>query len=243
VACRSGDVNSRYDALVTLVVTSSLLVVVCGVAAALLAPWLLRRTPEPELEPDEVKIPYVELATWQFSLAAGAWAAALATAAVIGVDPARLGPWLVVAVVGALASVVDIATTWIPRRWLHVGWTLTAVSVIGSAWSVGDWPGVGRAAIGVAIIGGLYGLVYLVALQLKQHIFGFADVRLGVLTGMVAGWRSIPTATSALVLGSLVGALWGVVNLVRRRRDPYAYGPGIVLGPYIALVIAVLTQR
>jgi len=135
VACRGGDVNSRYDALVTLVVTSSLLVVVCGVAAALLAPWLLRRTPEPELEPDEVKIPYVARATWRFSLAAGAWAAALATAAVIGVDPARVGPWLVVAVVGALASVVDIATTWIPRRWLHVGWVLTALAVTGSAWS------------------------------------------------------------------------------------------------------------
>jgi prepilin signal peptidase PulO-like enzyme (type II secretory pathway) len=60
---------------------------------------------------------------------------------------------------------------------------------------------------------------------------------------MVAGWRSIPTATSALVLGSFVGALWGVVNLARRRREPYAYGPGIVLGPYIALVLALLTQR
>ena len=227
----------------TLVVTSSLLVVVCGVAAALLAPWLLRRTPEPELEPDEVKTPYAELATWRFSVAAGAWAAALAAAAVIGVEPDRLGPWLVVAVVGALASVVDIATTWIPRRWLHVGWLLTALAVLGSAWSVDDWSAVGRSAIGLAIIGGLYGLVYLVSVLLNRGFFGFADVRLGVLTGMVAGWRSIATATSALVLGSLIGALWGVVNLLRRRREPYAYGPGIVLGPYVALVVAMLSQR
>ena len=227
----------------TLVVTSLLLVVVCGVAAALLAPWLLRRTPEPQLEPDEVKTPYAKLATWRMALAAGVWAAALATAAVIGVEPARVGPWLVVAIIGALASVVDVATTWIPRRWLHIGWLLTGLSVIGSAWSVGDWAGIGRAAIGVAIIGGLYGLVYLFSVVLNRGFFGFADVRLGVLTGMLAGWRSIPTATSALVLGSLCGALWGVVALIRRRREPYAYGPGIVLGPYIALVIAVLTQR
>jgi leader peptidase (prepilin peptidase)/N-methyltransferase len=228
---------------VTLVVTSSLLVVVCGVAAALLAPWLLRRTPEPELEPDEVKTSYAELATWRFSIAAGVWAAALATASVIGVEPDRVGPWLVVAIVGALASVVDIATTWIPRRWLHVGWLLVGLSVIGSAWSVGDWSGIARAAIGVAVVGGAYGLVYLFSVLTNRGFFGFADVRLGVLTGMVAGWRSIPTATSALVLGSLIGALWGVVNLVRHRREPYAYGPGIVLGPYVALVIAVLTQR
>ena len=107
----------------------------------------------------------------------------------------------------------------------------------------GAWAGVGRAAFGVAIIGGLYGLVYLVSLWANRGIFGFADVRLGVLTGMVAGWRSIPTATSALVLGSVIGALWAVVNLVRRHREPYAYGPGIVLGPYVVLLIAVLTQR
>ena len=92
-------------------------------------------------------------------------------------------------------------------------------------------------------MGGAYGLVYLFSVLTNRGFFGFADVRLGVLTGMVAGWRSIPTATSALVLGSLIGALWGVVNLVRHRREPYAYGPGIVLGPYVALVIAVLTQR
>ncbi len=227
----------------TLVVTSVLLVVACGVSAGLLAPWLLHRTPEPELEPDEVKVPYATLATWRFSLAAGGWSAALATAAVMGVEPARLGPWLVVAVVGALAGVVDIATTWIPRRWLHVGWVLAALSVIGSAWSVGDWPGVGGAAIGAAIVGGVYGLVYLISAWTDRGFFGFADVRLGVLTGMVAGWRSIPTATSALVLGSLVGALLGVAHLVRRRREPYAYGPGIVLGPYLVLLIAAITQR
>ena len=223
--------------------TAALLVVACGGAAALLALWLLRRTPEPELEPDEVKIPYANLASWRFSVAAGSWAAALALAAVIGVEPDRVGPWLVVAIVGALASVVDVATTWIPRRWLHVGWLLAALSVIGSAWSVGDWSGVGGAAMGVAIIGGAYGLVYLFSVLTGRGFFGFADVRLGVLAGMVAGWRSIPTATSALVLGSVIGALWGVVNLVRRRREPYAYGPGIVLGPYVALLLAVLTQR
>jgi leader peptidase (prepilin peptidase)/N-methyltransferase len=228
---------------VTLVVTSSLLVMVCGVAAALLAPWLLRRTPEPELEPGEVKTPYAALATWRMALTAGVLAAALAATAVLAVEPARVGPWLVVAIVGSLASVVDAATTWIPRRWLHIGWLLTGLSIAGSAWATGDWPGVLRAAIGVAIVGGVYGLVYLFSVLTRRGFFGFADVRLGVLTGMVAGWRSIPTATSALLLGSLVGALWGVVAMVRRRRDPYAYGPGIVLGPYIALVIAVLAQR
>jgi leader peptidase (prepilin peptidase)/N-methyltransferase len=103
---------------------------------------------------------------------------------------------------------------------------------------------VGRAAIGVAIMGGLYGLVFLASTLSSRGFFGFADVRLGVLVGMAAGWRSIPTATSALVLGALVGAAWGVVAMVRRRTNlPYAYGPSIVLGPYLALAVGLLTTR
>jgi leader peptidase (prepilin peptidase)/N-methyltransferase len=164
--------------------------------------------------------------------------------AVLAVEPDRVGPWLVVAVVGALASVVDVATTWIPRRWLHVGWVLTALAVVGSGWSLGDWSSVGRAAIGVAIIGGTYAAVYAVAQLVGRGIFGFADVRLGILAGMVAGWRSIPTATTAIVLGALVGAVWGVVWKIRSRDGvEYAYGPSIVLGPYLALVVGLLIQR
>ncbi|HET7723967.1 MAG TPA: hypothetical protein VFK68_04970 [Propionibacteriaceae bacterium] len=218
-------------------------VALCSGSAALLAPWLLRRATEPELEPGEAKIPYAALATRRTAVAAAAWAGALALVAVLAVEPARLGPWLVLAVAGALASVVDIATTWIPRRWLHLAWLAAALAVVGSAWSVGDWSGVLRAALGLAVIGGAYGLVYLLSLWLDRGFFGLADVRLGVLTGMVSGWRSVPTATSALVLGSLVGALWGVANLPRQRDVPYAYGPGIVLGPYGVLLITLVTGR
>ncbi|MBI4901477.1 MAG: prepilin peptidase [Actinobacteria bacterium] len=227
----------------TPLLSALVLVVLCGGGAALLAPWLLRRASEPELEAGEVKTPYGSLATWRTAGAAGAWAAALALVSVMSVEPARLGPWLVVAVVGALASVVDVATTWIPRRWLHVAWLVTALSIAGTAWSLGDWTGIGRSALGVAIIGGAYGLVYLVSVLLDRGFFGFADVRLGVLTGMLAGWRSVPTATSALVLGSVIGALWGLANLRRRRDEPYPYGPGIVLGPYAVLLIALVTHQ
>ena len=240
----------------SVILGGALLVALCGVVAGVLAPWLLRRAAEPELEADEVKVPYAALANRRVALSAGLWAAGLATVSVLAVEPDRVGPWLVVAVVGALASVVDLATTWIPRLWLHVGWVLTALAVVGSAWSLNDWAGVGRAAIGVAIIGGVYGAVYLVAQLSRRAIFGFADVRLGILAGMVAGWRSIPTATTAIVLGALVGAVWGVVWKVRQRGGgggggggvggdgaEYAYGPSIVLGPYLALAIGLLTQR
>lgn len=232
-----------YDDAVSAFPAAAGLVLSCGVVAAALFSWLVRRTAEPELEPDEAKVPYATLATWRHVAAVGLWAAGLAAVAVVAVEPARIGPWLVVAVVGALASVVDLATTWIPRRWLHGGWGLAVLSVLVSAAATDDWAGIWRSALGVLIVGGAYGLVYVLSLLIPRGFFGFADVRLGILVGMAAGWRSVQTATSALVLGALVGALWGLVHLVSRRRDPYPYGPAIVLGPYLALAVGLATGQ
>ena len=75
------------------ILPAALLVALCGVVAGGLAPWLLRRAPEPGLEPDEVKIPYASLATRRVAIAVGLWAAGLATVSVLAVEPDRVGPW------------------------------------------------------------------------------------------------------------------------------------------------------
>lgn len=229
---------------VSAIVPAVLVTAACGVTAGGLAPWLLRRAVEPDLDLDEVKIPYSSLASGRIAGATGLWAAALAAVSLMTVEPERVAPWLVVAIIGALCSVVDIATTWIPRRWLRMGWLLTGATVAVCAWSVGDWPGVGRAVIGAAIVGGVFAIVYGIAQLTSHSIFGFADVRLGILVGLAAGWRSISTATTGLVLGAFVGALWGVLVAIRRgARSAFAYGPSIVLGPYLALAVTALTGR
>ena len=45
----------------------------------------------------------------------------------------------------------------------------------------------------------------------------------------------------ALVLGSLVGALVGVVRLAVGRRGAFAYAPSILAGGYLAMLVAWVT--
>ena len=82
----------------------------------------------------------------------------------------------------------------------------------------------------------------------------FSDLPSLRLFGWLSAFAMVAALVSAAVIGMVslragqhedttIGALWAVVNLVRRHREPYAYGPGIVLGPYVVLLIAVLTQR
>ncbi len=214
----------------------SAIAVATGITAGALASPLLRRAPEPALEADETKTPYRALAGPRSALAAFCWATICAGIAVMLVPLPRTAPWLVLALVGSLAAVVDIATTWIPRRWLQVGWALMAAAVSLSALASSDWPSWVRSAVGSLVTGGLFWLVYEIAARRGRAPFGFADVRLGFLTGAVSGWHSWTLVGWSLLLGSVLGALWGIVVAVRRGRDgPFPYGPSIVAGPYLAL--------
>ncbi len=222
----------------TSLLTAALVALGCGAAAAASAGPLLRRVPEPPLEPDEQKLPYAALATRRTAAACLLWAAPLAFWAASQVPLGRLAPWLVLAVTGAVAAVVDIATTWIPRRLCHGAWALAAVAVLVSAAVLPDWSAARRAALGAVIAGGVFWLVYEVAVRSGRHLFGFADVRLAFLAGAVGAWHGWTTLTSGLLLGAVVGALWGVVSAVARRGDgAFPYGPSIILGPYAALLV------
>lgn len=215
---------------------------ISGVIAAAAVGPLLRRVPEPQLEPDEEKLRYAALATARTAAACLLWATALAFVAAARVPFATLAPWLVLAVCGAIAAVIDIATTWIPRSLCHGAWALAALATLASAATLPAWPDALRAAIGAAGSGGLFWLVYEVAVRGERHLFGFADVRLAFLAGAVAAWHSWSTLASGLLLGTLIGAVWGVVTAIVRRRDAaFPYGPSIVLGPFAALLVGLLS--
>ena len=66
--------------------------------------------------------------------------------------------------------------------------------------------------------------------------FGFGDVRFAPLIGAAAAAHSLSLLLWALVLGSLVGAVQGLVRLARRRRAPFPYAPAMLTGAYLALV-------
>ena len=68
---------------------------------------------------------------------------------------------------------------------------------------------------------------------------GFGDVRLAGLLGVVAGTQGPGFVVWTFVLGTFTGAVWGLVLRWRRKADgPFPYGPALLIGPLLALVIS-----
>ena len=53
-----------------------------------------------------------------------------------------------------------------------------------------------------------------------------------------AGSMGLQAWTTALLAGTLTGALWAIVHALRgRASDPFPYGPSLWLGPVVAAAL------
>lgn len=92
--------------------------------------------------------------------------------------------------------------------------------------------------IGALVGGGVFALLYFGAILVtKREAMGFADVKLAAAAGLLLGWQK-------LVLAILVGSVVGSVVLVilnrakhQDRNTEYPFGPFIVGGMLIALLV------
>jgi leader peptidase (prepilin peptidase) / N-methyltransferase len=211
-------------------------VVVCGPAAYLLGPWLMRRIPEPVLDEGETKIPYAELASRRVALWCGGSAAV--AGGLLGWSlgtSAALPAWLALAVVGAVLGIIDARTRFLPSviiwpSYLVVGLLL----VIGSAVS-GEWGALGRAAI--AGVAG-FAVFYLLWFVYSKGI-GFGDVRLSGLLSAALGWLGWGQLVTGLYGGFFLGAVLGVgltLAKVLRRREMFAFGPFMLVGALLGVL-------
>lgn len=211
-------------------------VVVCGSAAYLLGPWLMRRIPEPELEDGETKTPYVELAGRRAALWCGGTAAV--AGGLLGWSlglSAALAAWLALAVAGAVLGYIDARTRFLPSAiiwptYLVIGLLL----VLGSAVS-GDWDALGRAVI--AGVGG-FAVFYLMWSVYSKGI-GFGDVRLSGLLSAALGWLGWGELVTGLYGGFFLGAVLGVgltLAKVFERRQMFPFGPFMLVGALIGVL-------
>lgn len=139
--------------------------------------------------------------------------------------------WAVLGSIGVAAVAIDLETRWMPRRLLHAGWA--ASLVIGASYAAAG----GEAEMLRSLLGAACSAAVLAAFWAWGGGLGFSDVRLALLTGGASGALSGRAALNALLLGSLVGAVWGVVVAARRRRSaPFPFGPSLLLGAYLALL-------
>ncbi|HEU4546989.1 MAG TPA: A24 family peptidase [Microlunatus sp.] len=221
-----------------------ILSVTTGLAVFATTPAVLRRLREPRPDPGaddagdpgETKIAYAALATRPFAAVVGALSAAAIAVPAVALPRPVLPGWLVLATLGLLLAAIDARTTWLPLPLTRVAWVaMGAATGIGAI--LGGWGQLVRGLGGFLIAGTVFGAIWLVT----RGGIGFGDVRFAPLVGAATAATSWTLLAWALVLGSLTGALVGLVRLALRRRGSFAYAPSILAGAYLAAAVASLT--
>ncbi len=95
------------------------------------------------------------------------------------------------------------------------------------------WPGRGPAS---SLEGGALGLGLMFVLFMVAPGFGFGDVKLAGLLGLVAG---LPNTLPALTIGAVAGGVAIALMLLTRRARLHtgiAYGPYLALGAFIGML-------
>ena len=209
---------------------------VAGLCLGLATPPLLRRLPEPA-DPPPDKVPYADLATPGFAVTVAAAGAVAVGVAALTVPTATLPLWLVLGTVAVLLAAIDARTTWLPLALTRAAWVATGLAALVGAALAGRGELLLRSTAGFVLAGALFGLVWLAT----RGGFGFGDVRFVPLVGAATAAVSWTLLAWALVLGSVVGALVGLVRLLAGRSGAFAYAPAILSGAYLAALVAWLS--
>lgn len=206
-------------------------------AGSLVTGWLagpaLRRLPEPTVAEGETKVPYRQLATRRFAIGVTACSMAALIVVALRLEPAMWTAWVPLATLGIFLVAIDAVTTWLPLRVTHLLWASTA---IGLALAIAMAPRADRFQLGVrvvlgaALVGGFFWLFWWFTGGL-----GFGDVRLAPVLGATAATVSTSTVLAAVLVGTVAGAIHGLVRKARGRPGPFPYGPALVLGVFAAL--------
>ncbi|SDG07157.1 leader peptidase (prepilin peptidase) / N-methyltransferase [Sinosporangium album] len=163
---------------------------------------------------------------WRFS---GLWPYAPAGGAAVPYGAAHAAAGLYAVVAGVLLALVDRRTHRLPDTV-----TLPSYLVLAALIAVaGD--------LGPALAGGLaLGGIYFVLWWIRPAALGLGDVKLAGLIGMVCGMLGAQAWTVAALGGQLLGALYGVGLVLRRRATmttEFAFGPFLLLGGLTGVLI------
>ena len=136
----------------------------------------------------------------------------------------------------AVLALIDARTMRIPNRLLYpVFWSGLMLLTCSAACSV-SWSRLTIALASAATTAAVFLLLH------RTSGLGRGDVRLSGLLGLFLGWFGPATVLTGLVLGTLFAGMFGAALLVagradRRKRLPY--GPFLIFGSWLALLLAV----
>jgi leader peptidase (prepilin peptidase)/N-methyltransferase len=105
---------------------------------------------------------------------------------------------------------------------------------LGSSWPL--WLSDALGALLISIVGGFVGAGIMFAVYVILPGFGFGDVKLGALVGLIVGF---PAVLTALLTGMVFGGIGAAVMLLTGRagmRSAIAYGPYLAGGAILELL-------
>lgn len=212
-----------------------LVALACAVSAALHLSLLVPRLKEPDLEDGEPAPRYATLAPAGHVLLLGAIVLVLAGSLLPAVPQEQQGVWFGYLGAGGALVWVDLRTTWLPRT-LHL--VCLAQVALALVWvALLDW----SSALASLAGGGIAFLLFHLVWRFSST-FGYGDVRLAALVGAVGALGGLDGWLTALLCGTLLGALWGIGHALWRRGTDrpahFAYGPALWLGPIAAVVLS-----
>lgn len=209
--------------------------VMIATTTGLLVRPLLRLLPEPV--PGDGKPIYRDLGSTRFLVVCGVLAGIAAAASWLSLPRYAQPMWSVLAILGVLLAAIDARTSWLPLQLTRIAWLVMALATLLAALLGGDvWIAV-RSAAGAAIAGGLYLLVWMIS----RGGFGFGDVRFAPLLGAAGAADSWTLLWWTLLLGTLVGGLFGVLRLALGRREAFPYAPSMLVGAYAACLVSMIS--
>jgi leader peptidase (prepilin peptidase)/N-methyltransferase len=211
-----------------------LLVVVSAVPVLVATRPVLLRLPEPAER--DGKVAYGALPSRGFVVTCAVLAAASAWLVGSTLPPPTWPLWWVLCAPALVLAAVDARTTWLPLGLTHAVWGATFGGAA-LATFLGGTALLGRSAVGALAAA----LLYRVLWRFSRGGLGFGDVRLAPVLGAAAAAVGWSTLFAALLLGSLTGAVVGVVRALRRRAGAFAYAPSMLAGAFLACVVRALS--
>jgi leader peptidase (prepilin peptidase)/N-methyltransferase len=155
----------------------------------------------------------------------------LTTAATLSGNPVGYLPLAPLAVAGPRLAAVDFDVKRIPNRFLAPTAALTVLAVAGVAVVEQSWADLILAVAAAALTGGILAGVHFAG----REGIGFGDVKLATVIGLGLGALGLGYALLAVLVGSVAAAIWA---RAKRRREPFAYGPWLLAGSWLAAVLA-----
>lgn len=164
-------------------------------------------------------------------------AVALAASCVLWLtEPVSWWLWVPYLALGAPLIAVDAATTFLPLKLHYFALFAMALSSIGLAAAT-------TLAWVCALLCGLGIFAFFYLVWRFNPTLGFGDVRLAGLIGAVAGQGGLTVALSAVLAGTVLGAMHGIAhNLWARRKADrprhFPYGPALWCGPILVTALS-----